>query len=151
MAVLLVPDRLVCVFQKLLICSDFYAQVSLGFTENDPIESNIQWMPCWSSTKTAHYNQVMQNIISKCTMLKQMGYNSLTGSNSWQQKIGNSEYNSFAKTFSGPMSLNLKYSDGKWECGENSRNTWIPLPTWVFPLTTTIPLCYFQKDYHFRE
>ncbi len=30
------PDRLVCVFQKLLIYWDFHAQPYLGFTENGP-------------------------------------------------------------------------------------------------------------------
>ncbi len=33
---LLVPDELVWIFKKLLICWDFHAQPSLGFTENGP-------------------------------------------------------------------------------------------------------------------
>ncbi len=33
---LLVPDRLVSVFHKLLIYWDFHTQSSLGFTENGP-------------------------------------------------------------------------------------------------------------------
>ena len=52
---LLVLHGWVCVFQKLLIYSDFHTQPSLGFTENGPKLTeyeNIQWvvwtkMPCW--------------------------------------------------------------------------------------------------------
>ncbi len=97
---LLVPDRLVWVFKKLLIYCDFQAQPSLRFTENGP--KNIQWaavvwtkMPCWGQRRigrlvrddrkatvtqiTTRYNQGMQNTISERTTrwtLKQMGYSS---------------------------------------------------------------------------
>ncbi len=101
---LLVPDRLVWVFHKLLIYWDFHAQPSLGFTENGP--KNIKYPVSGSCVDenalllsevrrmgrlvrddrkatvtqiTTHYNQGMQNTISERTTrrtLKQMGYSS---------------------------------------------------------------------------
>ncbi len=98
---LLVPDRLVWVFQKQLIYWDFQAQPSLGFTENYRKRENIQWQQCvdgnallmseengqtgkrWlkgnSNSVTTRYNQGMQNTFSErttCRTLKQMGYSS---------------------------------------------------------------------------
>ncbi len=101
---LLVSDGLVWIFQKLLICWDFHAQPSLGFTENDPIkrkypvssscvEENTllmsevrgEWADWWDDRKATvtqintRYNQGMQNTISERTThrtLKQMGYSS---------------------------------------------------------------------------
>ncbi len=81
---LLVPDRLIWVFQKLLIYWDFHAQPSLGFTEN------VQWaavvwtkMPYWCQRRmdrrvrddrkatitqiNTHCNQGLQNTISERT------------------------------------------------------------------------------------
>ncbi len=101
---LLVPDRLVWVFQKLLIYWDFHAQPSLGFTENVqkkgkyPVNGSCLNENAWLMSEvrgewadwiddrkatvtqiTARYNQGMQNTISEHTTrrtLKQMGYSS---------------------------------------------------------------------------
>ncbi len=100
---LLVPDRLVWVFQKLLIYWDFHTQPSLEFTENGPkkkypvsgscVDGNGLLMSEVRRTDrlvrddrkatvtqiTTRYNQGMQNTISEHTTrrtLKQMGYSS---------------------------------------------------------------------------
>ncbi len=98
-----VPDGLVWVFQKLLIYCDFHAQPSLGFTENGPIKRKypasgscvdenvllmsevrgewVDWLDDRKATVTqiTRYNQGMQNTISEHTTrrtLKQMSYSS---------------------------------------------------------------------------
>ncbi len=102
---LLVPDRLVRVFQKLLIYWDFHTQQSLEFTENGPnkrkypVSGQLCGRQCLVDVRaqrrmgrlvrddrmatvtqiTTRYNQGMQNIISERTThrtLKQMGYSS---------------------------------------------------------------------------
>ncbi len=96
---LLVPDRLVWVFQKLLIYWDFHAQPSLRFTENGKkisSERQLCGRKCLVDVRgqrrmvrddrkatvtqiTPRYHQGMQNTISEHTRrwtLKQMGYSS---------------------------------------------------------------------------
>ncbi len=94
---LLVSGELVWVFQKMLIYLDFYAQPSLGFTENGPkkrkypvsgscvdenalLMSEVRGDRKESVTQiTTRYNQGMQNTISERTTrrtLKKMGYSS---------------------------------------------------------------------------
>ncbi len=102
MECLLDPERLVWVFQKLLIYWDFHAQPSLGFTENGhkiSSERQLWGRKCLVDVRdqrrmgrlvkddrkatvtqiTTRYNQGMQNTISERTTrrtLKQMGYSS---------------------------------------------------------------------------
>ncbi len=99
------PDRLVKVFQKLLIYWDFHSQTSLRFTENGPKKEKMsrEWQLCGRKCLvdvrgqrrmgrlvrddrkatvtqiTTRYNQGMQNTIferTTCRILKQIGHSS---------------------------------------------------------------------------
>ncbi len=98
---LLVPDRMVWVFPKLMIYWDFHAQPSLGFTENGPkkrkypvsgscVDKNAllmsevrgvvrDWLEMKGNSNSNNHLLGMQNSISERTTrrtLKQMGYSS---------------------------------------------------------------------------